>query len=115
MNPATQALLQAVATTDASLTQPEKDTLHKLLSGKVGAPNRTGVSLLLTQKEATRLLSVSRVTLWRLTREGVFRTVEVTPGTFRYRREKIETFAERGIARPKAVPIRRRQSLPELR
>lgn len=107
MNPSTQALLQAVATTDASLTPLERDAIHRALSGGLRAPYSSGQSLLLTQKEATRLLSVSRVTIWRLTREGVFRTVEVTPGTFRYRREEIEAFAERGIARPKAVPIRR--------
>lgn len=107
MNPSTQALLKTVASTDATLTPAERQALASALSGGHRPPGSAAGALLVNQKEAARLLGMSRVTVWRLTVEGVFALVEVRPGTFRYRREEIEAFAERGIARPRAVPRRR--------
>jgi len=47
------------------------------------------------------MLGISRVTLWRMTKEGFFAPVEILPGTFRYRAEEVEAFARMGKeARP---------------
>jgi len=57
--------------------------------------------LLLNQKDAATMLGISRVTLWRMTKEGFFAPVEILPGTFRYRAEEVEAFARMGKeARP---------------
>ncbi|MCC5025579.1 MAG: hypothetical protein J6386_23625 [Candidatus Synoicihabitans palmerolidicus] len=93
MAPTTQALLQSLATNDPSLSEHERGMLHRLVEGMLEAPETkptwSDAPLLLTQKQAARVQGVSRVTLWRLTREGVFTPVELTPGSLRNRLEEI--------------------------
>lgn len=47
--------------------------------------------------EAAELLAVSRSTIWRLTRRGRLRQVEVTPGTFRIPAEELQRFVRNGV------------------
>ena len=97
MNATTRMIIENLAAADATLSEQERQAVERLLKGG-GAlrPLFSGESLLMTQKEAARLLNVSRVTLWRLTRKGIFQPVEISPGTLRYRREEIESFARVG-------------------
>ena len=53
--------------------------------------------LLLSQAEAARVLSISRVSLWRLVKEGVITPVEIG-GIKRYRMSDLERIAARGAA-----------------
>ena len=99
MAPTTQALLQSLAENDPSLSEGERSLLKRLIRGDIRpgqGQTQTADPLLLTQKEAARLLGISRVTLWRLTREAVFTPVELTSGNFRYRRDEVEAMAREG-------------------
>lgn len=88
MNATSRAILQTVIATDPSLSHIERDAIQGLMDGLV--QSRCSVSdttpdvLLVTQKAAAKFLSVSRVTVWRLTRDSVLHPVEILPGTWRY-------------------------------
>lgn len=94
MNTTSKAILETVLSTDTSLSSGERETVERLISGKSSfAGGRHTDRLLMTQKEAGAMLSVSRVTIWRMTRDGALKPVEVLPGTWRYRFEEIATIA----------------------
>ena len=57
--------------------------------------------LLMKMGEAAKYLGVSRGTLWRMTRDGRLKQVEVMPGSFRVRRQDIEKIAASGAYSPK--------------
>lgn len=100
MTATTRAILQSLAATDPDLSEGEKGMLRRLVSGEAeqapAAKAWADAPLLLTQKQAAWSLGISRVTLWRMTKEAVFAPVEITPGNFRYRREEIEAVARKG-------------------
>lgn len=99
MTSTTQAILRSIATSDTSLSVAEQDMLQRLADGRTEATTARpleNMPLLLTQKQAARVLGLSRVTLWRMTNEGIFKRVEITPANFRYRREEIEAVAREG-------------------
>jgi len=52
--------------------------------------------LLLTQRQAAKLLGVNRTTVWRLTGLGILRPSEISPGTSRYEASQVETLAREG-------------------
>lgn len=60
------------------------------------APSAADERLLVTQKRAAELLSVSRVTIWRMTRELILHPVEIIPGTWRYSFREIMALASTG-------------------
>lgn len=96
MNPITRAILQSILSTDRDLTDLEGKALREILSGRSTVADDPDPYLLLTQKQAAHQLSVSRMTLWRLTKRGILRPVEITPGTWRYRYSEISDFARTG-------------------
>ena len=49
--------------------------------------------LLMGMSASTKLLGVSRATLWRMTKAGLLQKIEVLPGSFRLRREDLEAIA----------------------
>jgi len=117
MNPTSQAILATVLSTDTSLSAAERGTVERLIAGQTDSLNRFPTDeadrLLVTQKAAADLLSVSRVTIWRMSRDGALRPVEVLPGTWRYRLDEIEKIArsEGSSSQPRrAKPIRRQLS-----
>jgi len=73
MNATSRAILQTVLSTDASLSAAERSAAQRLIDGKIEAPGvETGglnEGLLVTQKRAAELLSVSRATIWRMTKD----------------------------------------------
>src|SRR5580658_7946323 len=96
MNATSRAICETVLASDATLSAAERAALRRVLEGAFGEPCGTDAPLLVTQKEAAQSLRLSRVTLWRLTQQGTFHPVEVTPGTWRYRRDEIAAFARAG-------------------
>jgi hypothetical protein len=96
MNPGFVSTEMARLTTDKSLSFTESQAIQRLINGLTLAPispNQRPEHLLVTQKAAAALLSVSRVTIWRMKREGLLRSVEVLPGTWRYSYEEIVSIA----------------------
>ena len=100
MNPTSRAILQTVMTTDGSLTPGERDFVQRLISGVTAAiesaASATDERLLVTQKRAAELLSVNRVTIWRMTRDCLLHPVEILPGMWRYPFQEISALARRG-------------------
>ena len=88
MNTTSRTLLETVVTTDQSLTALERSAVQKLLRGDIESMERGTLDphapLLLTQKAAAELLSVSRITIWRMAKDRVLHPVEVLPGSWRY-------------------------------
>ncbi len=99
MNPTSRAILQSVIATDAALTGAERHVVQRLLSGETNViPMASGGDerLLVTQKRAAELLSVNRVTIWRMTRDCVLHPVEILPGMWRYPFREIAHLARQG-------------------
>jgi len=99
MNPTSRAILQTVFATDASLTGSERDFVQRLISGQIEAApaaSMGGEKLLITQKQAAELLSVNRVTIWRMTKDCLLHPVEILPGMWRYPFNEIVRLAQRG-------------------
>ena len=90
MNPATHRAIKAILATDADVAPEQRDAALAILTGRT--PQDGPPPLLLTQMQAAHLLSVSRYTVWRMTREGALHPVNVR-GSFRYRRAEIEAIA----------------------
>lgn len=112
MNPTSRAILQTVVTTDASLTPGERDFVQRLISGETTAMDSTTSAderLLVTQKRAAELLSVNRVTIWRMTRDCLLHPVEILPGMWRYPFNEIARLAKVGTA-PESISRGRRAS-----
>lgn len=87
MNTTSRAILQTVLATDNSLSEVERDAVQRLIAGEMPAPvisAGAGEPLLITQKAAAELLSVSRVTIWRMTKDCLLNPTEILPGTWRY-------------------------------
>lgn len=101
MNATARSLLQTVLSIDAGLDHFERAAVQRLLEGRrEGASAGSGESgLLLTQKEAAQRLSVSRVTVWRLVREGHLVPVELPNGMVRYSSRQLAALADAGLAK----------------
>ncbi|WP_334319307.1 helix-turn-helix domain-containing protein [Termitidicoccus mucosus] len=104
MNATSRAIIETVLNSDSSLTLPERAAIRQLLSGGAAQPQSIGGAFLMTQKQAAEKLSVNRVTLWRLTRRGIFHLVEVTPGTWRYQSDEIQAYARLGYQSNESEP-----------
>jgi len=104
MNATSRAIVQSVLSSDKELTIPETEALERALSGQSPepTPSASGPTQLLTQRQVAQQLCLSRATVWRLTKQGIFHPVEVTPSTLRYRSSDIEAFARNGLPRKPA-------------
>ena len=114
MNDTSRSLLQTILTTDASLTVVERSAAQRLYEGKSEttgfAPVAVDEKLLVTQKQAAAMLGVSRVTIWRMTKECILHPVEILPGSWRYQLRELAELARTGIESDKDVRPRREMS-----
>ncbi len=87
--------------TDKSLTPGERGAVQRVINGETenaaGPISGAEERLLVTQKAAAELLSVSRVTIWRMTKDCALHPVEILPGTWRYPYREIAALAQHGI------------------
>lgn len=92
----TSQIVRAVLQGDDTIRADQRDTVLAVLSekGQGGA-----LPLLVTQAQAARMLSVSRITIFRMVRDGQLAPVLVR-GLRRYRREDLERIAKHGDAQP---------------
>ena len=107
MNTTSRAILQTLIATDSSLTGTERSFVQRLIDAQteIGAVAPMGTErLLVTQKRAAELLSVNRVTIWRMTKDCVLHPVEILPGTWRYPFNEIARLAQRGAAAAAGLP-----------
>jgi hypothetical protein len=96
MNATSRAILTTVLTTDTTFSIAERQMILRLINGETQtepAPPEPTKRLLITQKLAAELLSVSRVTVWRMKRDRMLNPVEILPGTWRYRYAEIADIA----------------------
>jgi predicted DNA-binding transcriptional regulator AlpA len=107
MNPTSRAIFQSVLGSDGTLTSAERSALQRVLNGETTeaiSPGRgESDQLLLSQKKAAKLLDVSRVTIWRMTKESALHPVEILPGTWRYPYSEIAALAGSGLAMESAA------------
>jgi hypothetical protein len=96
MNTTSRALLQTLLTTDSTLTETEKLAMNRILAGEPESSAQAAETLAVTQKMAAKLLSVNRVTVWRMTKDELLHPVELLPGTWRYRYDELASLARRG-------------------
>src|SRR4051812_16492096 len=99
MTPTSRAILQTVLATDSSLSQAERRAVERLIEGTVEV-TATAPAIdehaLITQKRAAELLSVSRATIWRMTKDHQLHPVELIPGTWRYTWREIIALTQKG-------------------
>jgi hypothetical protein len=102
MNDTSRAIFQTVLSSDQSLSREERGALQRLIEGRPDSVREPAVNvddhLLITQKRAAEILSVSRATVWRMTKDAVLHPVEIVPGTWRYRLKEILNLAQNGVA-----------------
>ena len=114
MNSTSRAFLQTVLATDSSLSAAERSATQGLIDGQIESATVRGSGaedrLLVTQKEAAELLGVSRVTIWRMTKDCVLHPVEILPGTWRYRYRELASLAQTGIDSDAVTGTVRKQS-----
>ena len=105
MNPTTKEIIKLALENDKAVPQELAEAIFRLFDGRLQA-NRgaTDEPLLMMMTAAAKALGVSRVTLWRMVKEGILRPVEITPRVFRIRREDIHELASK---RSKYRPVRR--------
>lgn len=100
MNPTSRAILQTVIATDSSLSSGERNFVQRLINGQTEAAPMSSAGdeqLLVTQKRAAELLSVNRVTIWRMTKDSVHHPVEILPSMWRYPFKEIMALARTGM------------------
>jgi len=116
VNATSRAILQTVLSTDASLSPVERNAFRDLVEGKVETKVDPvafdGQHLLITQKKAATLLAVSRVTIWRMTRDAILHPVEVIPGMWRYHFREVALLAQQGTAPLNGSPPRTQTAAP---
>lgn len=92
----------------------ERGAVQRIINGEtevlIGAIGGTDERLLVTQKAAAELLSVSRVTVWRMTKDYTLHPVEILPGTWRYPYREIAALASRGVGAGAVAGVTRAQS-----
>ncbi len=101
MSPGTREIIRLALVNDATVSEEARGRLFDLIDGKMNQEGGGVGPLLLTMRDAAARLGVSRVTFWRLVKDGVFKPVEITEGVFRYRRLDVECFAtQQSLYRP---------------
>lgn len=85
MKNANKSIIQTVLETDQTITDYQRESALAILEGQ--SPPLT--PLLLKQADVASLLSVSRQTVWTLTKRGVLSPVKLTSGLTRYNRDQV--------------------------
>jgi len=96
LNATSRAVLLATLKADSELSIAERDVIRRLIRGEAERhllDQRQPERLLVNQKSAAAVLGVSRVTIWRMTKDGMLHPVEILPGTWRYRYAEISDVA----------------------
>jgi len=113
MNTTSRAILQTVLSSDPTLSSSERGTVQRLIDGQAevtAAAPATDERAVVTQKKAAELLSVSRATIWRMTKDCVLHPVEIIPGTWRYPFREIIALARKGVKVTPEAAIHREKS-----
>lgn len=86
--------------TDRSLTDAERGTVQRLIGGQIEVIQTIATidePVVVTQKRAAESLSVSRPTIWRITKDCVLHPVEIIPGTWRGPFREIIALGRKGV------------------
>ncbi|OGV73114.1 MAG: hypothetical protein A3K18_18910 [Lentisphaerae bacterium RIFOXYA12_64_32] len=91
MKPTTRQLIEVALRGDETVAANVRDMITSALDGHTptaGAAETEG-PLLMTMTDAAGFLGVSRVTIWRMVKQGALRPVEIRRGVFRIRRSDL--------------------------
>ncbi|MCG2661855.1 MAG: helix-turn-helix domain-containing protein [Kiritimatiellae bacterium] len=96
MNATVREIIRLALENDSTVSRGTAQAVWDVLDGRL-APIAEGEHqpLLMTMTSAAKLLGVSRVTTWRMVKEGILKPVEITPRVFRVRRLDIENISLR--------------------
>lgn len=97
MNPTTREMVRLALSNDHTVSTKFAEAVFDMLDGRslqshAAVPDHP---LLMTMTAAANLLGVSRVTMWRMVKEGVVQPVEITPRVFRIRRQDVQDLASK--------------------
>ena len=110
MHSITRSILQSLALSDSSLSASEQRALARLIEGKTNESSPSSRNsddpILVTQAQAAKLLGLSRVTVWRMAKEGMLHPIEILPGSFRYAYEEIAGLAREGMQKKPVSPLK---------
>lgn len=76
------------------------ERIAAVIDGKANTAPTPPTARLLTHSETARRLSCSRVTAWRMERDGVLPVVEIRPGVYRVPEAAIAALVESARPRP---------------
>jgi len=86
VNPVTRSAI----THDSDISADRKQTAISFLSGKADMPLRR---LVVTQSEAAKMFSCSRITIYRMVQDGVLHPVSIR-GALRYRVDELASLVQ---------------------
>lgn len=93
MKPSTRKILKVLLECDDTITEQQR---HKVIDFLLERPEPLkDLPLLLNQAQVAKLLGVSRITIYRMTKEDVLHPILLRDAV-RYRREDIEEVARKG-------------------
>ncbi len=95
MKAATKEIIRLALCNDESVPSEIAAQGPEILERSVLPQNRSAEPLLMTMIAAAHFLGVSRVTMWRMVKEGVLQPVEITPRVFRIRRQDVQDLASK--------------------
>ena len=97
MNPTTKEIIRLALANDNSIPPDITEAIFNLLEGRLATDRAVSANepLLITMTAAAKLLGVSRVTIWRMVKDGDIRPIEITPNVFRIRRQDLGKMASR--------------------
>lgn len=106
MQQSTKTIITAALQQDGNYTPEQINAVFNLLEGKY--QEKKAIEPLLRLKDVTRLLAVSRATLWRIERAGKLQRVMIGSSP-RYKQSDIENLITSGH---KGIMLHERRDLP---
>ena len=88
---ATKTIIAAALEADGSVTPEEKTAFMNLMAG---TPEN---SILVSAKEACKILGISKVTLWSYVKNGKLHQIHRSKRLVRYNKSEVEDLAYKGI------------------
>jgi len=99
-------MIRLALANDNTIPPDITEAISNLLEGRLAMNQIVSADepLLMTMTAAAEFLGVSRVTMWRMVKDGILKPIEITPRVFRISRHDINKFVDR---HSKYLPVKR--------